>query len=275
MKVSQVFFYSLFAVFVLFTCPARSAKEVEDESEFNYEEGSDKGPSRWGYIRPDWHDCKNGKMQSPIDLLNKRVEIVPHLGLTHTKYHPSNATIRNRGHDIILEWADGAGYLVINGTNYVLQQCHWHSPSEHSIDGKRFDLELHMVHESSAGETVVIGIMYKIGKPDPFLSSLTDHLRAISDTTDAERVVSTVDPNDIKIRSIHNPHYKYIGSLTIPPCTENVVWNIARKVRTVSKEQVRLLRVAVHDESDTNARPLQPTNNRLVQLYKPKDPEED
>ncbi|KAI4334373.1 hypothetical protein L6164_019073 [Bauhinia variegata] len=274
MKVSQVFFYSLFAVFVLFTCPARSAKEVEDESEFNYEEGSEKGPSRWGYIRPEWHACKNGTMQSPIDLLNKRVEIVPHLGLIHTNYQPSNATIRNRGHDIILEWADGAGYLLINETNYVLQQCHWHSPSEHTIDGKRFDLELHMVHESSAGQTVVIGIMYKIGKPNPFLSSLTEHLRAISDVTDAARVVGMVDPNQINMRSIQ-PYYQYIGSLTVPPCTENVMWNIVRKVRTVSREQVSLLRVAVHDESDTNARPLQPINNRPVQLYEPKDQEED
>ncbi|KAF7805614.1 alpha carbonic anhydrase 7-like [Senna tora] len=184
-------------------------------------------------------------MQSPIDLLNERVEIVSHLGDLQIKYHPSNATLHNRGHDIQLEWVAGAGYLEINGSRYVLKKCHWHSSSEHTIYGKRFDLELHMVHETEAGETAVIGILYKIGKPDAFLTSLMDHLEALSDKTDAEEVVGTVDPSHIKISSLQ--YYRYMGSLTTPPCTENVVWTILRQVRTVSKKQVDLLRVAVHD----------------------------
>ncbi|KAK1588924.1 hypothetical protein Q3G72_028667 [Acer saccharum] len=64
-------------------------------------------------------------------------------------------------------------------------------------------------------------------------------------------------------------YFRYIGSLTIPPCTENVLWTIVNKVRTVTREQVRLLRVAVHDDSDTNARPLQPLNSRSLQLFRP------
>ncbi|RID69487.1 hypothetical protein BRARA_C01579 [Brassica rapa] len=65
-------------------------------------------------------------------------------------------------------------------------------------------------------------------------------------------------------------YYRYIGSLTIPPCTQNVIWTVIKKVRTVSRNQVKLLRVAVHDYSDTNARPVQPTNMRTVKLYRPK-----
>ncbi|KAJ1425934.1 Alpha carbonic anhydrase domain [Sesbania bispinosa] len=252
---------SLFTAFVFLSLPVMS-QEVEDESEFNYNEESGKGPSNWGDIHPEWSLCKNGSMQSPIDLLNERVEIVYNLGRLQMNYHPSNATIKNRGHDIKLEWVGGAGYLQINETKYVLKQCHWHSPSEHTIDGKRLDLEIHMVHETPSGQTAVIGILYKIGKPDPFLAS------AISDTTEAERVVGVVDPREIKV--VYKQYYRYIGSLTIPPCTENVTWTIIREIRSVSKEQVRLLRVAVHDESDTNARPLQPINNRLLQLYGPK-----
>ncbi|KAK7324924.1 hypothetical protein VNO77_28874 [Canavalia gladiata] len=262
-----VLIYSLFISLPFLSLPVMS-QEVEDEHEFSYDEKSETGPSHWGDIHPEWILCKNGSMQSPIDLLNNRIQIVSHLGSLHTNYMPSNATIKNRGHDIMLEWAAGAGYLQINETKYVLKQCHWHSPSEHTIDGKRLDLELHMVHETPSGQTAVIGILYKIGKPDYFLSSLTNHLKAISDTTEAERVVGVVDPRQIKI--VYKQYYRYIGSLTIPPCTQNVSWTIVKEIQSVSMEQVRLLRVAVHDESDTNARPLQPLNNRLLQLYEPK-----
>ncbi|KAG4961243.1 hypothetical protein AAZX31_13G305900 [Glycine max] len=264
MLATLVLICCLFTAFLFLSLPVMS-QEVEDESEFSYDEKSENGPSNWGDIHPEWSLCNNGSMQSPIDLLNERVQIVSHLGRLQMNYQPSNATIKNRGHDIKLEWVAGAGYLQINETEYVLKQCHWHSPSEHTIDGKRLDLELHMVHETPSGQSAVIGMLYKIGSPDSFLSSLTDHLKAISDTTEAERVVGVVDPRQIKI--FYKQYYRYIGSLTIPPCTENVSWTIIRKIQSVSKEQVRLLRVAVHDESDTNARPLQLINNRLVKLY--------
>ena len=53
---------------------------AKDEGEFNYNEKSEKGPSRWGEILPEWIKCGHGTMQSTIDLLNKRVEVVSHLG---------------------------------------------------------------------------------------------------------------------------------------------------------------------------------------------------
>lgn len=37
-----------------------------------------------------------------------------------------------------LRWEGGAGHIKINGTQYQLNQAHWHSPSEHTINGKRF-----------------------------------------------------------------------------------------------------------------------------------------
>ncbi|GLT56803.1 hypothetical protein SLA2020_298200 [Shorea laevis] len=197
-------------------------------------------------------------MQSPVDLLNERVDVVSYLGTLKMSYKPSNATLKNRGHDMKLSFENEVGSIEIracsNGTEYELKQLHWHSPSEHTIDGFSLDLELHMVHESQDGKAAVVGIMYKIGRPDPFLLS-KDHLENITDTTEKE--------------SLWDGYYTYLGSFTIPPCTENVVWTIVRKVQTVTREQVRLLRVAVHDDSNTNARPVQPINMRTVQLYKP------
>ncbi|KAL9450023.1 hypothetical protein AB3S75_011875 [Citrus x aurantiifolia] len=268
---TELLFYRFFAVILLLSGSAMS-KEVDEEKEFNYEKGGEHGPDRWGEIHSEWSACKNGTMQSPIDLLNERVEVVSHLGRLKRSYKPSNATLRNRGHDIMLQWKGGAGTILINGTKYVLQQCHWHSPSEHTIDGKRFALEAHMVHESHDGKVAVVGIVYKIGRPDSFLASISDHLRNISGSNERDATVGVIDPRAIKIGS--SKYYRYIGSLTVPPCTENVTWTIVRKVRSVTRDQVRLLRVAVHDESNTNARPLQPINMRSVKLYKPDEENE-
>ena len=75
---------------------------VEDEHEFNYKKNDGKGPERWGEIKPEWEMCGKGEIQSPIDLMNERVKIVSHLGRLIRDYEPSNATIKNRGHDIMV-----------------------------------------------------------------------------------------------------------------------------------------------------------------------------
>ncbi|KAF8369636.1 hypothetical protein HHK36_032339 [Tetracentron sinense] len=265
---TQILFIVFLLVLIMNSSPTAS-QEVEDEREFDYDEESDKGPAKWGEIHPEWAMCKNGEMQSPIDLLDERVEELSRLGELKRNYKPSNATIKNRGHDIMLKWVGGAGTIQINGTEYVLQQCHWHSPSEHTINGKRFDLEVHLVHESPDQKTAVVGIMYSIGEPDTFLSKMMNHFEYVAEEEEEERVVGMVNPTDIKMGSIM--YYRYIGSLTVPPCTQNIVWTIVGKLRTVSREQVKLLRDAVHDFSDTNARPIQPINRRNIHLYRPSD----
>nr|KYP52001.1 hypothetical protein KK1_026078 [Cajanus cajan] len=157
----------------------------------------------------------------------------------------------------MLHWTGYAGQLNINGTYYKLLQCHWHSPSEHTLNGSKFDLELHAVHQNSKGEIAVIGIWYKIGLPDPLLSKEID--------------LGVINPGDIKFGS--RKYYRYIGSLTTPPCTEGVIWTIVKKVRTVSREQLRALKEAVHRGYEKNARPTQELDGRQIWLYTPKENE--
>lgn len=77
----------------------------DDEHEFDYLGGSGKGPSYWGKINPEWKACDNGEMQSPIDLLHKRVEVLPNLGRLRRKYEPAQAVVKNRGHDIMVKFS--------------------------------------------------------------------------------------------------------------------------------------------------------------------------
>ncbi|XP_073112378.1 alpha carbonic anhydrase 7-like isoform X1 [Elaeis guineensis] len=274
-KPGAPFFLFLCACLTLFILQARpsSSQAIEDEREFSYEQGSPNGPDHWGEIHKEWATCNNGDMQSPIDLTHERVKILPGLGRLKRNYRASNATLKNRGHDIMLEWVEGGGWIRINGNEYQLKQCHWHSPSEHTVDGKRFDLEIHMVHESSDEKIAVVGIIYKTGRPDTFLSELMEHIKEVADTEEKETNVGIVDPRHIKIGS--RKYYRYMGSLTTPPCTQGVVWTITKKVRTVSREQVRLLREAVHDSAENNARPIKPINQREIQFYTPRIHESD
>ncbi|KAK7404757.1 hypothetical protein VNO78_05714 [Psophocarpus tetragonolobus] len=230
-RAKQILICSLLTTLVfLSSFPVIMSQEVEDEMEFNYDVKSERGPFNWGNIKPEWSLCKNGSLQSPIDLSKKNVQIVSHLGTLEFKYRPSNATLRNRGYNIMLEWLAGTSYLLIDETQYVLKQFHWHSPSEHTIDGRRFDLELHMVHQTPSGQTAGIGILYKAGRPDPFLSLLRNDLKAISNSTGAEREVGVTDPRLVKIGRCRTHYYRYFGSLSTPPCTENVAWTVLREV---------------------------------------------
>ncbi|XXG50535.1 hypothetical protein AAC387_Pa02g4527 [Persea americana] len=238
----------------------------EDEHPFDYSRGSGRGPERWGRINPEWKICNAGLMQSPVDLLDKRVEIMPELGRLRRNYKPALATLTNRGHDIMLKWKQEAGTITVDGVKFHLTQCHWHSPSEHSFNGSRYQLELHMVHESRRGDIAVVGSIYKYGKPDPFLSKLIPHIR---DLEEDEKDVGIVNPRETKIGA--RRYFRYMGSLTVPPCTEGVIWTIANKVLTVSREQVSALREAVHDGFEANARPVQSHNDRTVMFYNPTD----
>ncbi|KAL0375017.1 UNVERIFIED_CONTAM: Alpha carbonic anhydrase 7 [Sesamum radiatum] len=239
----------LVAFFVLFGTKSTNAQEVDDESEFDYHQNSAKGPINWGKIKEEWGACNTGVMQSPIDISGERmVRIISHPQTTH--YKPAHALLKNRGHDIQIQWLDDAGSLSINGTEYFLRCAHWHSPSEHTYNGKRYALELHLVHKATPAvenKIAVIGVFYKTGQPDPFLSKLTTNITSMARKKDEERSLGVVDPKEVQVCS--KRYYRYMGSLTVPPCTQGVIWTINQKMKTVLLEQVKLLREAVHDVS--------------------------
>ncbi|KAI3919174.1 hypothetical protein MKX01_018813 [Papaver californicum] len=245
----------ILVVVFIFNAKTITSQEVEDQREFNYMRGSGRGPDKWGELHEEWGICNSGSLQSPIDLLHERVEVVHNLGKIKKHYKPANATLKNRGHDITLHWGIGtAGSIRINGTEYALDQSHWHSPSEHTINGKRFALELHMVHRNlKLGKTAVVSVLYEIGGPDSFLKKLEKDIKNISDTdieTHKEIKIGMVNPRHIKTGG--GKFYRYLGSLTTPPCTEGVIWTTNRR------------------NSEKNIRPLQPLNRRDILFSEPK-----
>ena len=71
-----------------------------EKPEFNYIKGSPKGPEHWGELKPEWATCKNGQSQSPIDILNKDVQVNINPGDLRLNYKASNAIIKNTDHSV-------------------------------------------------------------------------------------------------------------------------------------------------------------------------------
>ncbi|XP_062198088.1 alpha carbonic anhydrase 7-like [Phragmites australis] len=241
---------------------------------YGYVTGSSNGPENWGKLSPEYKLCGEGKKQSPIDIVTKQAVSSPNLDSLTRTYSAINATFVNNGHDILMEFEGKVGTITVNGKVYSFVKLHWHMPSEHTINGQRFPLELHLVHKSDNGDLAVIGILYQYGAPDSFYYQLKNKLTEMSkDKCNFAEEDSHVAAGLVHMRSLQKrtgSYFRYTGSLTTPPCTENVAWNILGKVRQISKEQVDLLTSLLAAGKDAGrARPTQPLNGRTVQFYNP------
>ena len=164
----------------------------------------------------------------------------------------------------MVSWQEDAGKLVINNIDYKLVQSHWHAPSEHFLNGKRLAMELHMVHKSADGHLAVIGVLLREGEPNAFISRIMDKINFIADILHGEASIGKIDPREFGWDL--TKFYEYRGSLTTPPCTEDVIWTIVNKVGTVSRQQIDILVDARRAGYEENARPAQPLYKRMVYL---------
>ena len=102
------------------------------------------GPSHWGELAPEYAVAKNGKRQSPIDLRNTLTKALPRIDFN---YRPSRIHLIYNGHTI-QENEDPGSFGMANDKIFELQQFHFHAPSEHTVDGKHFAMEMHLVHKA-------------------------------------------------------------------------------------------------------------------------------
>ncbi|XP_020597909.1 bifunctional monodehydroascorbate reductase and carbonic anhydrase nectarin-3-like, partial [Phalaenopsis equestris] len=137
---------------------------------------------------------------------------------------------------------------------YSLKQMHWHMPSENIINGHRFDLEVHLLHQQTTGHKMaMISNLFKVGDPDPFFTKVERHISTIKKNIGAKVDIGIIDPK--KVSRMTKKYYRLMGSITIPPCTEDVTWTINKKISTISTKQLNLLKEATIDDYATNGRP--------------------
>ncbi len=213
------------------------------------------GPSHWASLDPAYKECSAGRRQSPIDLKDAKRTALPKIDFA---YRPAEVKLENNGHSVEAEPAPSSK-IEIAGTEYALKQFHFHAPSEHRLDGRALPLEFHFVHEADGGGLVVLGVLVEEGRSNPAFSRLVDALpREEGERLSTEGKVSTL--NLLPEAAGTASRWSYGGSLTTPPCTEGVRWEVFEDPIEMSRAQIDRY-TAVY--SDTN-RPVQPLNGRRL-----------
>ncbi|MCV9387115.1 carbonic anhydrase [Reichenbachiella ulvae] len=252
-----------FVILILIAKTVTHLSAQSDQSLFNNHSGhhdwaysGQYGPDHWAELDPEYRDC-NGDLQSPIDLVHavcqaKKVDIQFH-------YHPFFVDLINNGHTLIEKVVEPKA-LELDGETYTLLQFHFHTPSEHHVDHKKYPMEIHFVHQNQAGDYAVIAVLVEYGiRANPFLAhfmkSLPTHVH------EERRSHEKADPMEALPRNNHKFFY-YKGSLTTPPCSQNVSWVVMEKPVQATEIQIAQIHNILYDDN----RPIQDSHNRVVYL---------
>ncbi|OIP78279.1 MAG: carbonate dehydratase [Oscillatoriales cyanobacterium CG2_30_44_21] len=217
--------------------------------------GGTENPTQWGRLSKDFELCELGKEQSPINI-SGAVSSSP--ADINFDYKPTPLEVINNGHTIEVNYVKGSK-ATIEGHEYALLQFHFHTPSEHYINGQASPMELHLVHRDQTGHIAVVAIMLNEGISNPIISQIWEHLPALGETNKVEDLLVNVADLLPSKRS----YFSYSGSLTTPPCSEGVSWNIFAEPVTISNEQIEVFEQVFQ----VDARPVQSLNNRTIQLH--------
>jgi carbonic anhydrase len=225
----------------------------------------EEGPTAWATLNPAYALCGEGKAQSPINIVKTDAKggakwkldyKTTSLRIAHNEHMDD---IIDNGHTIQVTVDEGSTFTFGDKT-YSLKQFHFHTPSEHTVDGKNMPMEMHMVHQSDDGSLAVVSILFKEGKTtnenfSKIIANLPNAKGESKHITDANLELKVHLPKD-------NYAYHYMGSLTTPPCSENVQWLVLRDMVSLTPEQIN----AFSSRIGPNNRPTQALNDRTVNV---------
>ncbi|WP_019039092.1 carbonic anhydrase [Psychroflexus tropicus] len=246
---------SFSALFLIIGC--QQSAEEHKENKHNSKHWSydgETGPEHWAELEGETN-C-NGNFQSPINLVNfKTAEDLEPVDLHYAEETLLHDVVNN-GHSIQYDFEHG-DFLIHKQDTFHLKQFHFHEPAEHLIEGVRYPLEIHLVHQNSDTEFLVLSVMVKEGqnsKPFELLESYLPIQKGETKLIQAPFDMSQNLPDQ-------KGYFTYQGSLTTPPCSEDVTWIVFKKPIEIALEQVELLRYLM---PINNYRDEQPHHGRVI-----------
>jgi len=253
------------AVLILAGCGQSAKDETTDSAAAN--EVSATAPDaeakhQQGYILP---GLEHGFEQSPINIISTTNDSGHH---SITLYFSDEVNkIENLGHTVQLDFAEGST-IVQDDTTFAFKQCHFHTPSEHLIDGMTFPMEMHIVNimpnddKNATPQYLVVGVLFKEGKENKFIADFLDAIPKEENTSDELKAgsVKLADLFGVIPKEVKGHYYNYRGSLTTPPYTESVRWYIAKHIFEASAGQIE----TINKLEGNNARHVQALYGRTV-----------
>lgn len=248
---------ALFAA--LFALPACQCKQSAPEVVPTVQPAAEEAVVKPYYALP---GLKHGLMQSPVNILSGAADGEKHQ-IAVNLHHAEPKHLKNKGTTIELEFPEGSS-ITFDGKEYQLKQMHFHTPSEHEIDGVRYPMEVHVVNSIEPKNPdepslyLVMAFLYRMGEEEPFITSFLDQVPS-------EKGGEDLPPGKVRLsrqgkeRPIGD-YYHYQGSLTTPPYTETVQWLVQKEILQASPEQIRRINLIEGD----NARHVQAMYGRGV-----------
>ncbi|MFZ2299084.1 MAG: carbonic anhydrase family protein [Aquabacterium sp.] len=213
------------------------------------------GPDAWGQLKPAYRQCMLGKRQSPIDI---RDGLPVHLDPIQFDYRPTRFRVIDTGRTVQVK-LDLGNSITVMGQRYELVQMQFHRPSEERVNGRAYPMSAQLLHKSPAGQIAVVAVLLDQGEPHALIQQVWNNLPLEKHQEQTAQL--PMDPSQIlPLPAQRHQYYTYMGSLTSPPCTENVLWMVMKQPVTVSIEQIDLF----HRLYPMNARPVQPTAGRMI-----------
>ncbi|XP_032719918.1 carbonic anhydrase 6 [Lontra canadensis] len=260
--------------------------QAQHGSEWTYSEGT-LDELHW----PREYPTCGARRQSPINLQRRKVHYnssLTALNLTGYGVQADEFHMINNGHTVQISLPPTMRLTAPDGTQYTAEQMHFHwggasseiSGSEHTIDGIRFVAEIHIVHYNSKYESydraqsepdglAVLAALIEVKDhgENTYYSNFIAHLNNIRHPGQST-VLSGVDILDMLPEDVQH-YYSYRGSLTTPPCTENVHWFVLVHHVPLSSTQIWKLENSIVDHHNktlhNHYRRTQPLNNRVVE----------
>jgi len=206
----------------------------------------------WGGLHSEYAACSEGQKQSPVNISQFAKKDLPTIGFS---YAAAPLVVVNNGHTIQVDYSAGSA-INVGGQNFKLAQFHFHTPSEHYLDGSPYPMEVHFVHKSDSGQLAVVGAMMKIGAANPVIENIWKN----APTQKGSKSVEAVQVNAADLLPQSKDYYAYEGSLTTPPCSEGVLWHVLKSPIEISQQQLQIFQALF----PVNARPVQPLAGRVV-----------
>jgi carbonic anhydrase len=247
--------FTVLALSVVAAVSLPSGSRAQWKTPWSYE--GPKGPDHWGDLDPDYAACKVGKEQSPIDIRSANKVDLPAIRF---EYKSGPLRIINNGYTAVrVNYPPGNGnFLIVGDKRYELTQFHFHRPSEEFIQGKPYDMVIHLLHAAGDGKVAAVAVFLNSGSANATIQRLWEHMPR---TAGKETRIAGVAVNPAGLLPHDTGYYTYMGSQTAPPCSEGVTWFVLKTPIDISADEISAFaKLYPHD-----VRPPQPLNGRVVQ----------
>jgi len=210
------------------------------------------GPHAWAKLAPEYAKCGSGERQSPIDIRDgMKLDLDP---ITF-EYRPSSFRVLDNGHTIQAN-VNGWNSMRVMGRRFRLEQFHFHRPSEEMIDGKQFEMVVHLVHKDSESRLAVVAVLVESGARQPVIQAVLNNLPLER----GEELAVSANLDLAQMLPANRRYFTYMGSLTTPPCSEDVLWIVMKQPVQATEDQLEL----ISRMYPMNARPIQASSGRTI-----------